>query len=64
MGYNFFIHTNIRFGAGTADAIPEIIDGRGLKKVMVVYDAGVKAAGIAEKGDRPGRKERGGPHHF
>ncbi|MBQ9827455.1 MAG: iron-containing alcohol dehydrogenase [Lachnospiraceae bacterium] len=49
MGYNFFIHTNIRFGAGTADAIPEIIDGRGLKKVMVVYDAGVKAAGIAEK---------------
>jgi len=49
MSYNFFVKTNLRFGLGAADALPEIIDGYGLKKVMIVYDGGVKAAGIAEK---------------
>ena len=49
MSYNFFIKTNLQFGVGAADALPGIIDSYGLKKVMVVYDGGVKAAGIAEK---------------
>lgn len=49
MSYNFFVQSNIHFGAGSASVLPELIGRYGLKKVMVVYDAGVKAAGIAEK---------------
>ncbi len=49
MSYNFFVKTNLQFGLGAADSLPGIIDGYGLKKVMIVYDGGVKAAGIAEK---------------
>ena len=49
MSYNFFIKTNLQFGIGAADALPGMIDSYGLRKVMIVYDSGVKAAGIAEK---------------
>jgi alcohol dehydrogenase len=49
MSYNFFVKTNLQFGIGAASELPAMIDGYGLKKIMVVYDAGVKAAGIAEK---------------
>ena len=49
MGFNFFVNTNLNFGRGAVETLPEIIDRYGLKQVMVVYDSGVKAAGIAEK---------------
>lgn len=49
MGYDFFVRSNIHFGAGSAGRLPELIRGYGFRKVMVVYDAGVKAAGISEK---------------
>ena len=49
MSYNFFVKSNITFGKGAADKLPEILNGHGLKKVMIVYDGGVKAAGISEK---------------
>lgn len=49
MSFNFFVKSNIIFGQGAAERLPELLQGYGLKNVMVVYDAGVKAAGIAEK---------------
>lgn len=49
MSYNFFVKSNIIFGRGAAEKLPELLAGHGLKKVMIVYDGGVKAAGIAEK---------------
>ena len=49
MSYNFFVKTDLTFGKNAADKLPEIINKYKLKKIMVVYDAGVKAAGIAEK---------------
>ena len=49
MSFNFFVRSNITFGRGAAEKLPEILAGYGLKKVMIVYDGGVKAAGIAEK---------------
>lgn len=49
MGYNFFIKSNIDFGRGALGDLAEIIKGYNLKSVMVVYDGGVKAAGIADK---------------
>ena len=50
MSYNFFVRSNITFGKGAVKELPGIIKGHGLKKVLLVYDGGVKAAGIA--GDR------------
>lgn len=47
--YNFFVKSNIVFGRGAVEQLPEMIQSYGLKSVMVVYDAGVKAAGIAQK---------------
>lgn len=49
MSYNFFVKSNITFGRGAAEKLPEILKGYGIKNLMVVYDGGVKAAGIAEK---------------
>lgn len=49
MSYNFFVKSSITFGCGAVKKLPQIISGYGLKKVIVVYDAGVKAAGIAEQ---------------
>ena len=49
MSYNFFAKSNIVFGRGAVEQLPEMIKSYGLKNVMVVYDMGVKAAGIAEK---------------
>lgn len=49
MSFNFFVKSNITFGKGAVEKLPEILKGYGLKKVMIVYDGGVKAAGIAEK---------------
>lgn len=49
MSYNFFVHTDLTFGKDAINALPEIIEAEGIKKVLVIYDAGVKAAGIAQK---------------
>ena len=49
MAYNFFAHTDLTFGAGAADELPVLLKAEKISKVMVIYDAGVKAAGISEK---------------
>lgn len=49
MNFNFFVKSNIVFGRGAVAELSKMILGYGLKNVMVVYDAGVKAAGISEK---------------
>lgn len=49
MNYNFFVKSNVHFGCGAVSRIGEIVKGHGLKKVMLVYDSGVKAAGIADR---------------
>ena len=49
MSYNFFVKSNITFGRGAVEKLPELIRGYGMKNLMVVYDGGVKASGIAEK---------------
>lgn len=49
MAYNFFIHSDIIFGKDSAAELAGILQKDGIKNVMVIYDPGVKAAGIAEK---------------
>lgn len=49
MSYNFFVQSDIVFGRGAAQKLPEIIRSHGMKNVMVIYDQGVKAAGISEQ---------------
>jgi len=49
MSYHFFVQSDIVFGKGSAGELPGIIKSHGLKNVMMIYDEGVKAAGIAEK---------------
>ena len=49
MSFNFFVKSNIDFGRGALNDLSEIIRGYHLNSVMVVYDGGVKAAGIADK---------------
>lgn len=49
LSYNFFIKSDITFGKGAVEKLPELIRKYNLKNVMMVYDAGVKAAGIALK---------------
>lgn len=49
MSYNFFVKSNIMFGRGAVAQLPERLAYYGLKSIMVVYDQGVKAAGIADK---------------
>ena len=45
MSFEFSVKSNLIFGCGSADKLPELIQGYGLKKVMLIYDLGVKAAG-------------------
>ncbi len=49
MSFNFFVKSNITFGRGAVEKLPELLSGYEIKNLMVVYDGGVKAAGIAEK---------------
>ncbi len=49
MAYNYFVHSDIMFGKDAAVELSGILEREGIKKVMVIYDGGVKAAGIAEK---------------
>ena len=49
MSFNFFVKSNITFGRGAVSELSNILKGYALDKIMIVYDGGVKAAGIAEK---------------
>lgn len=49
MNFNFYTHCDIAFGKGSSAEIPGMIERYGMKNVMVIYDQGVKAAGIADK---------------
>lgn len=49
MSFNYFCKSNITFGCGSIEKLPEIIRKHDLHKIMVVYDQGVKAAGIADR---------------
>lgn len=49
MSFNFFVQSDLTFGIGAAAQIPELIKKQGMTNVMVIYDQGVKAAGISEK---------------
>ena len=54
MNFNFYTHCDIAFGKGSSAEIPGMIERHGMKNVMVIYDQGVKAAGIADKGIEKG----------
>ena len=49
MAYKFFVHNNLTFGKDASKELSGILEAEGLKNVMVIYDGGVKAAGIADK---------------
>ena len=49
MAYNFFVHNDLTFGKDAVQELPNILAGEGVKNVMIIYDEGVKVAGIAEK---------------
>jgi alcohol dehydrogenase len=49
MAYEFFVKSDIAFGNGCIKELPRLLSQHNIRHVMVVYDAGVKAAGIAEK---------------
>lgn len=49
MSYQFYVQSDITFGRNSIEKLPEILTGSGAKDVMVIYDEGVKIAGIAEK---------------
>ena len=49
MSFNFFVSSNINFGRGALADLSNIIKRYDMKSVMIVYDGGVKAAGIADK---------------
>ena len=49
MSYNFFVKSNIDFGRGALGDLAQILQEYQMKSAMIVYDGGVKAAGIADK---------------
>lgn len=49
MASNFFVSSDVTFGKDSVKELPAILKEYQAKNVMVVYDAGVKMAGIAEK---------------
>ncbi len=49
MASEFFVNSDVTFGKNAAKELPRILKEFKAKNVMVVYDAGVKMAGIAEK---------------
>ena len=48
MSYRFFVICDIEFGCGAVNALPDILKRYEASRVMLVYDSGVKAAGIAD----------------
>lgn len=49
MAKEFFVKSHVEFGKDAAQELPKILKEYNAKNVMIVYDAGVKMAGIAEK---------------
>lgn len=49
MASEFFVSSDVTFGKNAAKELPRILKEFKAKNVMVVYDAGVKMVGIAEK---------------
>ena len=49
MNFSFFVKSNITFGRGAVERLPELIRNYHINHLMVVYDSGVKAAGIADQ---------------
>lgn len=49
MAFEFFVKSDIVFGRDSVKELPKVVQGYKAKKVMLVYDAGVKVAGIADK---------------
>lgn len=49
MASEFFVSSNVVFGKDAVKKLPEMLREYQAKSVMVVYDAGVKMAGIAQK---------------
>lgn len=49
MASEFFVSSDVTFGKNAAKELPRVLKEFKAKNVMVVYDAGVKMAGIAEK---------------
>ncbi|NNJ31228.1 iron-containing alcohol dehydrogenase family protein [Lacrimispora defluvii] len=49
MAYNFFVKSDIVFGRGSVKELPGILREYKAKKVMLVYDSGVKQAKIADQ---------------
>lgn len=48
MAKNFVVPSNIIFGENAAEQLAPLVEDLDVKKVLLVYDAGVKAAGIAD----------------
>lgn len=49
MSYHFFVHNDMIFGENAVHELSRLIIRNELKNVLVIYDQGVKVAGIAEK---------------
>lgn len=49
MSYNFFVHSDIIFGNGSIKELTQVLKEYESQHIMVIYDSGVKAAGISEK---------------
>ena len=49
MASEFFVRSNVVFGKDAVKELPKILEEYHAKNVMVVYDAGVKMAGISTK---------------
>ena len=49
MASEFFVSSNVVFGKDAAKEIPKMLSEYNAKSVMVVYDTGVKMAGISTK---------------
>lgn len=49
MAFQFFVNSDIVFGKDAVESLPDILHGYEAKKIMIVYDGGVKAAGIAQQ---------------
>lgn len=48
MAYEFYVNSNITFGRNAVKELPGVVKDYQAKRVMLVYDAGVKLAGIAD----------------
>ena len=49
MAFEFFVKSDIVFGRDSIKELSRVVQGYNAEKVMLVYDAGVKSAGIADK---------------